>query len=392
VGAANSSANSCLPVSDFADTIFAFWDNLRTDGAIGTAQGIYTSTSGASPNRVFNIEWRASYYHPGRQGAPVNFEVRLYENLPRFDLVYGTLNGNGSTATVGAQKGPAGPFTQFECNTGGLSSGLQLVFQTICADGGGTCGSPAANFAGGPTNGAAPLTVAFTNLSSDATSYVWDFGDGKSSSAIHPVNTYTNAGGYAVKLTAVGAGGTDTLIRTGYIVVVPRARLVVTPPSLDFGLIATGTTRQATLVVSNAGPAVLAGTAALAGGPFAIRSGTAFSLGQSGATNLVIDFIPTAAGAFSNLLVFTSTGGDLTNAIIGRAAGTPEIVLLTLSGSDLAFSFGTAPGFAYVVQYKSSLNDPVWQTWSAVAGDGLMKTITNSVSAPERRFYRLLVE
>src|SRR6185436_1682628 len=41
----------------------------------------------------------------------------------------------------------------------------------------------AASFVGGPTNGAAPLTVSFTNLSTSATNYSWNFGDGKTSTA-----------------------------------------------------------------------------------------------------------------------------------------------------------------------------------------------------------------
>src|SRR6185436_13059103 len=139
---------------------------------------IYVSTNGSAPNRIFNIEWRASYYHPGRKGNPVNFEIRLYENQQRFDIIYATLNGTGTSATVGVQIS-GGTFTQFECNSGGLSSGLQLTFQKSCTAGGGPCGVPLAAFSAGPTNGLAPLAVSFTNLSTGATSYSWNFGDGQ---------------------------------------------------------------------------------------------------------------------------------------------------------------------------------------------------------------------
>ena len=76
-----------------------------------------------------------------------------------------------------------------------------------------------AGFTGGPTNGVAPLTVTFTNLSSGATNYSWAFGDGHLSSNTNASNTYTNAGTYSVTLTAVGPGGTNTLTRTNYIAV-----------------------------------------------------------------------------------------------------------------------------------------------------------------------------
>jgi len=76
---------------------------------------------------------------------------------------------------------------------------------------------PVADFAGSPTSGTAPLTVSFTDLSTDATAWSWDFGDGGSSSAQNPSHRYDNAGSYAVTLTATGSGGTDTVTKTGFV-------------------------------------------------------------------------------------------------------------------------------------------------------------------------------
>ena len=45
-------------------------------------------------------------------------------------------------------------------------------------------------------------TVNFTNNSTNATSYIWDLGDGTFSSDVNPVHTYTASGNYLVKLTA----------------------------------------------------------------------------------------------------------------------------------------------------------------------------------------------
>src|SRR5207248_7778678 len=61
-----------------------------------------------------------------------------------------------------------------------------------------------ANFTASPTNGQAPLTVLFSNSSSGATNYSWDFGDGHTSSATAPSNSYSIAGDYTVSLTAIG--------------------------------------------------------------------------------------------------------------------------------------------------------------------------------------------
>ncbi len=47
------------------------------------------------------------------------------------------------------------------------------------------------------------LTVTFNNTSSNATAFLWDFGDGNTSSAQHPVHTYPAPGIYSVKLASM---------------------------------------------------------------------------------------------------------------------------------------------------------------------------------------------
>ena len=249
-----------------------------------------------------------------------------------------------------------------------------------------------ADFAAGPTNGVAPLTVLFTNLSSGATNYSWDFGDSNLSASINPTNTYTNAGSFTVSLTAIGAGGTNTLTRTNYVVVIQPAQLVVRPASLDFGLITTGATVQAAMVVSNSGAATLSGSASIPPGSFSIISGTPFSLDTSGWTNLVISFTSAAPGVFSNVVEFASNGGSSTNALMGRAINSPVLLSPTVSGTDFAFSFDTLTGFTYVVKYKDSLTDPAWQTLQSVTGDGTVKTITVPLGSAPHRFYQLVVQ
>ena len=63
--------------------------------------GIFTSISGTAPNRIFNIEWRAQYF-PGSGSA--NFELRLYQGLSRFDVIYGTVSNSNTSATAGVQR------------------------------------------------------------------------------------------------------------------------------------------------------------------------------------------------------------------------------------------------------------------------------------------------
>ena len=53
------------------------------------------------------------------------------------------------------------------------------------------------------------LTVDFDNLSADADSYLWDFGDGETSTATNPFHIYDEDGIYDVTLTAFNDCGTD---------------------------------------------------------------------------------------------------------------------------------------------------------------------------------------
>ena len=54
------------------------------------------------------------------------------------------------------------------------------------------------------------LRATFTNTSTDATSYTWDFGDGSGTSTDeNPIYTYAGEGVYTVKLIATGNGETD---------------------------------------------------------------------------------------------------------------------------------------------------------------------------------------
>ena len=78
---------------------------------------------------------------------------------------------------------------------------------------------PVANFSGTPTSGIAPLTVAFTDSSTNSpTSWSWTFGDGGTSTAQNPSHTYGNAGTYTVTLTATNsAGSSSPYSQTNYI-------------------------------------------------------------------------------------------------------------------------------------------------------------------------------
>jgi len=53
----------------------------------------------------------------------------------------------------------------------------------------------------------APAEVKFSNKSTDATSYLWNFGDGTTSTDQNPIKTYTEKGKYTVSLKAINDEG-----------------------------------------------------------------------------------------------------------------------------------------------------------------------------------------
>lgn len=70
---------------------------------------------------------------------------------------------------------------------------------------------PTADFTFDPAEVKVNVEVAFTNASTDADTYAWDFGDGASSTVTNPTHTYTTAGTYTVKLTASNVDGSNEL-------------------------------------------------------------------------------------------------------------------------------------------------------------------------------------
>jgi len=91
---------------------------------------------------------------------------------------------------------------------------------------------PKADFSAEPLNGDEPLTVAFTDLSTSydgIVSWLWDFGDGSTSTEQNPSHQYTQDGVYTVSLTVAEADGDDDIEeKLGYITVSD------TGPTADF--------------------------------------------------------------------------------------------------------------------------------------------------------------
>jgi PKD repeat protein len=92
---------------------------------------------------------------------------------------------------------------------------------------------PAAWFAALPRLGRAPLEVAFADLSGGhPTGWLWDLGDGTTSTERHPIHVYAAPGSYDVSLVASNELGADAALQVGAVEVLPP------PPSASFHPIA----------------------------------------------------------------------------------------------------------------------------------------------------------
>lgn len=116
----------------------------------------------------------------------------------------------------------------------GLPSGIRTIIN---------CNSPIAEFTSNLTSVFTGQSITFTDLSSDSpTSWLWNFGDGNTSTSQNPTHSYAAAGTYEVILSATNADGTGTITKVDYITVFNP-----TPPIADF--VADDTTPANTQVV-----------------------------------------------------------------------------------------------------------------------------------------------
>jgi PKD repeat protein len=143
-------------------------------------------------------------------------------------------NGTSSVKNPSHQYTSAGTYTVklTASNANGTgTTATKTGYITVTAPG----PTPVSDFSANVTSGVAPLTVQFTDLSTNSpNAWAWDFGDNGTSGVQNPSHQYTSAGTYTVKLTASNANGTGTTAtKTGYITVTS-----LNPTTLTFNPIA----------------------------------------------------------------------------------------------------------------------------------------------------------
>jgi gliding motility-associated-like protein len=94
---------------------------------------------------------------------------------------------------------------------------------------------PVAAFGGTPLSGCTPHVVNFTDSSTVAagstiTSWLWNFGDGNSSTLQNPTHTYTTTGNFSVALRVRTSNGCENILtRSNYVATVPGLNVTFTP-------------------------------------------------------------------------------------------------------------------------------------------------------------------
>lgn len=126
--------------------------------------------------------------------------------------------GDGSNSTVQSPEHTYLSAGNYTVNlTVNNANGTNSTLSTINVTEKPTPVPPVADFCSDVTSGEAPLSVQFTDLSQNATSRVWDFGDGYNTTDKNPEHTYNEIGTYTVTLRVSNEVGSDT--KTGIITV-----------------------------------------------------------------------------------------------------------------------------------------------------------------------------
>jgi gliding motility-associated-like protein len=153
-----------------------------------------------------------------------------------------TCANNDGSITVGAITGGTAPY-MYSLNGGSAQSAgtfaplSQGAYTVVITDALGCTSSQTAfvgqlininaSFTATPPSGPKPLSVNFTNTSTGATSYIWDFGNGSSSFSTSPSTVYANNGTYTVTLYA--DGGFPCIDSATFTIIVLEESIVAIP-------------------------------------------------------------------------------------------------------------------------------------------------------------------
>ncbi len=131
--------------------------------------------------------------------------IRIYDGVGTTGNVLGTYWGSNLPNNGVAISSTSGAVTlYFYSNCCSHTSGFEGNFTTNAS------AAPNASFVPASTTPAYNVPVQFINTTTNGATYLWDFGDGQSSTEINPSHRYTVSGPKQVKLIATNCFGSDT--------------------------------------------------------------------------------------------------------------------------------------------------------------------------------------
>lgn len=218
---------------NYTSCLWDFGDNTPTSTDINpvhtySTAGVYTvSLTVVGPGGT-STKTRANYISVSEQAPVADFSGTPLTGVAPLSVDFADAS-TGSITTWSWNFGDGQGSTQQHPTHAYANPGTYTVSLTVVGSGGtdkktktayitATPPPVVADFTASPVEGIAPLTVNFTNSSTGiGNTWLWNFGDGTTSTQQHPVRTYTTPGTYTVTLTATGPGGTSTKIETDLI-------------------------------------------------------------------------------------------------------------------------------------------------------------------------------
>ncbi|MBI5219711.1 MAG: M4 family metallopeptidase [Bacteroidia bacterium] len=178
--------------------------------------------SGGQQNYQDNTDVTVTIAPPGASSITLNFISFDFEI--NYDYLYIYDGPNTSSALIGQFDGTALPNGGIINSTGGSITLRQTTDQGLTKPGfelDWQCSTPnsapVANFNANVTTSCTGI-IQFSDMSSNApTGWIWDFGDGYTSTWNNPVHQYNGNGMYSVSLIASNTFGSDTITKTNYI-------------------------------------------------------------------------------------------------------------------------------------------------------------------------------
>jgi parallel beta-helix repeat protein len=125
----------------------------------------------------------------------------------------------------------------------GIPRPQHFNFDIGCYERAAPTATPLVDFVGNPRSGSAPLTVQFADLSAgEPTDWLWDFGDGETSTIKNPSHTYNIDGAFTVKLTVTNVAGQSSRMQVGYVNVISAtpADVLSSAISIEVGKLMSG--------------------------------------------------------------------------------------------------------------------------------------------------------